>query len=175
MRSVRLLSYAAVLMVLAGCDDDPLDSNRGPDQPPPPAEGIQAYLQVDDDQANPGDLIHVWVNVQFAPGSELKLGSYTGRVTFDPDALGHEEDVEINDGLRVINPNEAPSGEIRFAGAAARGFEDLAIYHGVFEVKDAEYMKNLELEMEELSAAMTLADLQPQLQVTPQIFLRRSN
>ena len=75
----------------------------------------------------------------------------------------------------MINPNEAPSGEIRFAGAAARGFEDLAIYHGVFEVKDTEYMKNLELEMEELSAAMTLADLQPQLQVTPQIFLRRSN
>jgi len=175
MRSVRFLAFAAVLLALVGCDDDPLNSDRGPDQPPPPAEGIQAYLQVDNDQAGPGDRVHVWVNVQFASGSELRLGSYTGRITFDPESLDHQESLEINDGLRVVNPNEAPSGEIRFAGAAARGFEDLAIYHGVFEVKDTEYMRSLELQMEELSAALTLTDLEPQLQVAPQVFLRRSN
>ena len=175
MRSVRLLSFAAALLMVAGCDDDPLNSDRGPDQPPPPAEGIQAYLQVDNDQARPGDEVHVWVNVQLAAGSELKSGSYTGRVTFDPEMLSHRESPEINDGLRVINPNGAPTGEIRFAGAAARGFEDLTVFHGVFEVKDADYLTDLELLMEELSAATTLTDLQPQLQVTPQIFLRRSN
>ena len=175
MRSVQYFTLAAVLLTLAGCDDDPLNSDRGPDQPPPPTEGIQAYLQVDNDQARPGDQVHVWVNVQFAEGSELKLGSYTGRVRFDPETMILSETIEINDGLRVVNPNEAPSGEIRFAGAAARGFSDLTIYHGVFEVKDAAYMQDLELQMEELSAAMSLADLQPQLQVTPQIFLRQSN
>ncbi|MGD8727767.1 MAG: hypothetical protein PVH40_08985 [Gemmatimonadales bacterium] len=173
MRSVRLLTCVAALFVLTSCDDDPLNSDRGPEQPPPPAEGIQAYLQVDNDQARPGDDVHVWVNVQFAPGSDLQLGSYTGRITFDPAMLSHKESPEINDGLRVVNPEGV--GEIRFAGASARGFEDLAIYHGVFEVKDPEYMTGLELLMEELSAAMTLADLQPQLQITPQIFLRRGN
>jgi len=113
--------------------------------------------------------------VQLGSGSQAKLGSYTGRLAFDPKALGLVESVEINDGLRVVNPNGAPDGEIRFAGAAARGFEDLTVYHGVFEVKDADYMKALELKMEELSAALTLTDLQPQLQVTPQVFLRRGN
>jgi hypothetical protein len=174
MRSVRLLSFAVAVLALAGCDDDPLNSDRGPDQPPPPVEGIQAYLQVDNDEARPGEEVHVWVAVQFATGSDLKLGSYTGRISFDPESLDHQESVEINDGLRVVNPNEAAGGEIRFAGAAAHGFEDLAIYHGIFEVKDVEYMTGLELQMEELSAAMTLTDLEPQLQVAPQIFLRQS-
>ena len=175
MRSVRLLSFAAVLLLLVGCDDDPLNSNQGPDQPPPPVEGIQAYLQVSNDHARPGDQVHVWVNVQFASGSELELGSYTGRISFDPKMLSHRESIEINDGLRVMNPGEPSGGEIRFAGASARGFEDLTIYHGIFEVKDPEYMNALELQVEELSAALTLTDLQPQLQVTPHIFLRRSN
>jgi len=174
MRSVRFLSFATVLLGLAACDNEPLTSRDGPDQPPP-AEAIQAYLQVDNDQAGPGDRVHVYVNVQLGSGSQAKLGSYTGRLAFDPKALGLVESVEINDGLRVINPNGAPTGEIRFAGAAARGFEDLTVYHGVFEVKDADYMKALELKMEELSAALTLTDLQPQLQVTPQVFLRRGN
>ncbi len=175
MRSVRLLSIAAALLMLGGCDDDPLNSNQGPDQPPPPAEGIEAYLQVSNDQARPGDRVHVWVNVQFASGSELELGSYTGRIRFDPKTLTHLESPEINDGLRVVNPGEPANGDIRFAGASAHGFEDLTIYHGIFEVTDSDYMKSLELEMEELSAALTLTDLQPQLRVTPHIFLRRSS
>jgi hypothetical protein len=159
---------------MAGCDDQPLTSKEGPDQPPPPVEGIQAYLQVDNDQARPGDRVNVYITVQFGAETDARLGSYTGRLRFDPEMLGLSESVEINDGLRVINPNGAPDGEIRFAGAAARGFDDLTIYHGVFQVKDADYMQQFELDMEELSAAESLADLHPQLQVAPQIFLRRS-
>jgi hypothetical protein len=165
---------AVVLVGLAGCDDEPLTSRDGPEQPPPPVAGIQAYLQVDNDQARPGDRVTVYVVVQFGTETEAKLGSYTGRLTFDPEMLTFDESVEINDGLRVINPNNAESGEIRFAGATARGFADLTIYRGVFEVRDADYMQGLTLSMEELSAAESLANLQPQLQVAPRVFLRRS-
>ncbi len=171
MRPVRFLTLAA-LLALVGCDEEPLNP-RGPGEPPPPVEGIQAFLQVDDDRAQPGEQVNVYVKVQFGTETDAKLGSYTGRLRFDAKTLDLASTVEINDGMRVVNPNNAGAGEIRFAGAAPRGFENLTVYHGLFEVKDTGYMDALRLEMEELSAAMTLTDLEPQLQVAPQIFLRQ--
>ncbi len=171
MRSVRLLPLAAILM-LVGCDDDQLDL-RAPDAPPPPARGVQAFLQVDNDRAAPGQQVHVFVRVQLGTESSAKVGSYTGRLTFDPEQLTWMSTVNIDDGMRVVNPNDAPDGVVRFAGAAARGFEDLTLYHGVFEVVDAGYMDGLRLEMEELSSAMTLTNLRPELETTPRIFLRQ--
>jgi hypothetical protein len=172
MRSVQFVSLAAALLIAAGCDDDPL-TLRGPDAPTPPTEGAQAFLQVDDDRAQPGERVNVYVKVQFGSESDAKLGSYTGRLDFDPDALGWLADVTIDDGLRVVNPNDARTGVVRFAGASARGFEDLTLYHGVFEVRDVGYANTLSLEMEELSQALTLTDMEPSLRVQSQIFLRQ--
>jgi hypothetical protein len=173
MRSVRFLPLAALVLALGACDEEPLTS-KGPDAPAPPLEGIQAFLQVDDDHAQPGDQVEVFVKVQFGTRTDAKLGSYTGRLAFEPNDLSFVRSVEINDGMRVVNPNFA-AGEHKFAGATARGFEDLTLYHAVFEVKNATYMDGLKLEMEELSAAMSLTNLQPGLQVTPQIFLRQES
>ncbi len=101
----------------------------------------------------------------------VKLGSYTGSLRFDPEVLAWRSDIAINDGLRVTNAESAP-GEVRFAGAAARGFEDNVLYHGEFVVRAENYLENLHFEMEELTAAGSLTDLAPSLAMTPIVFLR---
>lgn len=173
MRMARWLTFGALALAVTACNDDPVNS-QPPGEPPPPTQGIQAFLQVDNDHAAPGDVIHVAVKVQLGTSSDAKLGSYTGRLTFDPAALAHQTDVQINDGLRVTNPNGAPTGLVRFAGAAAGGFSDLTLYEGVFQVKRSDYLKQLALGMDELSAASTLTNLKPQLSVAPEVFLSRS-
>ena len=171
MRSVQMLTLTAALLVAVACNDDPLKS-KTPGEPPAPAQGAQAFVQVDNVDAQPGERINVYVRVQLGTETQAKVGSYTGKLTFNAEALSWVSDQQINDGLRVINPAGSERGEIRFAGASANGFNDLGLYHGVFEVKKRDYMNQLAVQMDELSAAVTLRDLKPQLQVTPQIFLR---
>lgn len=173
MRMTRWLTFGVLVAVVAACNDDPVNA-RTPGEPPPPTQGIQAFLQVDNDHASPGDVIHVAVKVQLGTSSDAKLGSYTGRLTFDPAALALQHDVQIDDGLRVTNPNGASTGLVRFAGAAAGGFSDLTLYEGVFQVKRSDYLKQLTIGMDELSAASTLSNLKPQLSVAPEVFLSRS-
>lgn len=173
MRSVQMLYLAGVALAVAACNDDPLKSGM-PEAPTPPARGVQAFVQVDKATAQPGEQVHVSVRVQMGSETSAKLGSYTGRLIFDPEALALKSEVKINDGLRVTNPQGAGNGEIRFAGASATGFGDLTLYQGIFEVKKPGYLDALKVQMEELSAAMTLTNLQPNLEVPNQIFLRKS-
>ena len=165
------IALAGLALAASGCDDDPTASGT-PEAPAPPTTGVQAFVQVDNEHAVPGDLVRVFVRVQFGTETDAKLGSYTGRLRFDGDALGWREDVAIDDDLRVTNPNGASGGEIRFAGASAGGFADLTLYQGVFEVRKSGWLDALSLQMDELSAARTLGNLQPALQVAPRVFLR---
>jgi len=171
MRSVRYLALGVALAWTAGCDE--AFTSKMPDAPPPPAAGVQAYLQVDNDQAGPGDEVHVYVRVQFGRDSEARLGSYTGRLHFDAETLAWLRDVDINDGMRVVNPAGAQEGEIRFAGVAANGLEDLTLYHGVFEVTDAGYLDGLTIQIEEMTEALTLRSVESSLQTPTQVFLRQ--
>jgi hypothetical protein len=173
MRSVHVLTLAGLSLAMLACNEDPLKSGL-PETPPPPTEGVQAFVQVDNPAAQAGDQIHVFVRVQLGTESSAKVGSYTGRLKFDPEALAFKGDVKINDGLRVTNPNGAGAGELRFAGATATGFANLTLYEGVFEVKKAGYQDGLKLQMEELSAATTLTNLRQTLEVPNQVFLRRT-
>ncbi len=173
MRSVHFLYLAGLSLAVLACDDDPLKSGL-PETPTPPARGVQAFVQVDNPNAQAGDQVHVFVRVQMGTETAAKLGSYTGRLRFDPDVLAFKGEVKINDGLRVTNPNGAGSGELRFAGAAAAGFANLTLYEGLFEVKKAGYLDALAVQMEELSAAVTLTNLEQHLEVPHQVFLRRS-
>lgn len=173
MQSVRYLVLAATLAGLVACNDDPVRSDA-PGEPTPPRAGVQAYLQVDNEGAQPGDVVRIAVKAQFGTDSEAKLGSYTGRLRFDPEVLTYRDEVNLNDGLRVSNPNDVDKGEIRFAGAAARGFEDLTLYAAVFRVRRTPFVEGLTFEMEEMSEALTLRNLKPDLDQAEQVFFRRA-
>jgi hypothetical protein len=173
MRLVPFFAVAVLSIATLACNDDPLKSSL-PETPTPPVTGVQAFVQVDNTAAHPGDQIHVFVRVQLGTESAAKLGSYTGRLTFDPAVLAYQGEVKINDGLRVTNPSGAGQGDLRFAGAAAGGFADLTLYEATFEVKKAGYLDALKVNMEELSAAGTLVNLRPSLEQPTQVFFHKS-
>lgn len=163
------LRSIAIAVVLAGaaCADEPTRPIAVP--PPPSGQGVSAFVVVENLNALPGQTVRVSVQVRAADAS-VKVGSYTGRLHFDPALLQYKAEVAINDGLRVANPNGAGTGEIRFAGASATGFSDLTIYSATFTVRQANWARALTLQMEELSAARSLTNLSPQLQVQRTIF-----
>jgi len=160
MLPLRSIAMAVVLFG-AACADEPTK----PDPLPPPVDqGVNAYIVVDNLHAAVGQTVKVSVVVR-AADANLKVGSYTGRLHFDAAQLQYKAEVAISDGLRVANPNGAATGEIRFAGASATGFADLTLYSATFTVKQANWTSALTLQMEELSAAKSLANLSPQLRV----------
>ena len=173
MRVAPFFAIATLSLATLACNDNPLKSSL-PETPPPASNATQAFVQVDNAAAQPGDVIHVFVRVQLGTDNSAKLGSYTGRLTFDPAVLAYKGEVKINDGLRVTNPNGAGQGDLRFAGAAAGGLADLTLYEATFEVKKTGYLDALKLSMEELSAAGTLTDLRKSLQQPTQVFLSKS-
>jgi len=168
---LRLVSLALGL-ALAACEDQPAQST-GP-VAPPVAQGVAAYITVDNLSARVGQTVRVRVEVQVGAQQSYKVGSYTGRLRFNPGRLAFRSENAISDGMRVANARNAGAGEIRFAGASAAGFNTLVLYDGTFEVRGADYASDLVLQMEELSAAVSLANLAPQLRVNRQVFLSRT-
>jgi len=165
MLPLRSIAMAVVLLG-AACADEPTK----PDPLPPPVDqGVNAYIVVDNLHAAIGQMVKVSVVVR-AADANVKVGSFTGRLHFDAAAMQYKAEVAINDGLRVANANGAGTGEIRFAGASATGFADLTLYSATFTVKQANWTRALTLQMEELSAAKSLANLSPQLQVQRTVF-----
>jgi hypothetical protein len=168
-----VIRLAALTIALTACSDQPARTT-GPTSPPPPQSGVAAFISVDKLDAQPGQTVRVQVEVQVGTQQNFKLGSYTGRLHFNATSLQFQAENKISDGLRISNPANAAKGEIRFAGAAPTGFTTLVLYDGTFQVKSSDYAQALQLTMEELSAAASLANLQPSLKVNPQIFLSRT-
>ena len=168
MHALRLVVLG---LALTACQDQPAQSTA---PRPPLVQGVAAFISVDNLSARPGQTVRVRVEVQVGTQQNYKLGSYTGRLRFNPARLTFRAENVINDGLRIANNAGAATGEVRFAGASATGFTNLVLYDGTFEVKSTDYAADLALQMEELSAALTLTNLAPQLQVNRQIFLSRT-
>ncbi len=168
---MQLIRVALASLTLVACQDAPART-IGP-TPPPPTQGISAYVTVDNPDAAVGSTVRVRVEVQVGTNATTKIGSYTGRLHFDPAKLTFKAENAINDGLRVANANGAPQGEIRFAGASPQGFTTLVLYDGNFEVKSSDWRTGLTLTMEELSAALSLSNLSAQVSVNRQIFMSR--
>ena len=55
-------------------------------------------------------------------GAGMVLGSYEGRVQFDPTVLAVDSAVAGRDGSRFVNSGDAGRGTIRFAGFTPTGF-----------------------------------------------------
>jgi hypothetical protein len=159
-----------VCLALTACQDEA--PATGP-AAPTPQTGVTAYVTVDNLSARVGQTVRVRVEVQVGTQQNYRVGSYTGRLRFDAARLGFRAENPINDGLRVANNNGAAAGEVRFAGASPTGFQTLVLYDATFEVRNANYAATLQLTMEELSAAQSLANLQPHLTVNRQVFLSR--
>ena len=168
---MNMLRIALVCAALTACQDEPARTT-GP-TPPITQQGVSAYITVDNLEARPGQTVRVRVEVQVGTEQNFKVGSFTGRLHFDPARLALRQENRLSDGLRISNNNGAPQGEIRFAGASPTGFQTLVLYDGTFEVKSVNYAQTLRLSMEELSAAQSLTNLQPQLRVNAQVFLHR--
>ena len=168
---VNAIRAALVCMALTACQDEPVPAT-GPTVPTP-QQGVVAFVTVDNLNARVGQAVRLRVEVQVGTQQTWRVGSYTGRLRFDPARLAFRAENTINDGLRVANNNGAPQGEIRFAGASATGFSTLVLYDGTFEVKGPNWMAVLQLQMEELSAAQSLTNLAPHLTVNRQVFLSR--
>jgi len=167
---MQILRVAAIALCLTACNDE----QAQPTSPPPvPAQGVTASITVDNLNAPIGSAVRVRVEMQVGADQAQNIGSYTGRLRFDPARLEFRAENRINDGLRVSNPGAAATGEIRFAGASPTGFTTLVLYDGTFTVKSAAYTQNLQLMMEELSASSTLANLRPTLRVNSQVFVHR--
>ncbi len=162
------LRFIAMAVVLTGaaCADEP---TRPDPVIPPVDQGIAAFVSVDNLHALPGQTVRVTVQVRAADAA-VKVGSYTGRLRFDPTLVQYKSEVAINDGLRVANPNGAATGEIRFAGANAVGFTNLTLYSAQFTVKGGDWVRSLTLQLEELSAAVSLANLSAQLTVARSVY-----
>jgi hypothetical protein len=169
---MHALRFAFIGLALSACQDHPAQST-GP-TPPPVQQGVAAYVTVDNLNAAVGQTVRVRVEVQVGSQQSYKLGSFTGRLQFNTAKLEFKAENPINDGLRVSNTTTAATGLIRFAGAAPRGFTSLVLYDGTFEVKSVNYAADLALQMEELSAALSLTNLTPQLRVNRQVFLSRT-
>ncbi len=169
---MKLMRIACLGLVLLACQDEA--PATGPN-PPEPQEGVQAFVTVDNATAAVGQTVRVRVEVAVGTQQDFRVGSYTGRLRFNSARLAFRAENAINDGLRVANTQGAAQGEIRFAGAAPTGFQTLVLYDGTFEVRQAGYASpsSLQLIMEELSAARSLANLRSQLRVQSQIFVRR--
>lgn len=167
MNSLRLALFC---LALAACRDEARTTEP---IPPQPEQGVAATVTVDNLHAAVGQSVRVRVEVQVGNGQVFKVGSFTGRLHFDPARLAFKTENAINDGLRVANAAGASGGEIRFAGASPSGFSTLVLYDGTFEVKATNYVASLQLLMEEMSAAQTLTNLRPQLQVRRQVFQSR--
>lgn len=164
---MNTLRVALVSLSLAACQDQPPVTGT---TPPPVQNGVAAFVTVDNPDARVGQQVRVRVEVRVAEGQTFKVGSFTGRLRFDPAKVRFANEHAISDGLRVANANGATGGEIRFAGAAPGGFTTLVLYDASFEVRAAGFAQTLQLQMEELSAAATLQNLAPQLNVNRQVF-----
>lgn len=165
------LRIAFVSLALVACQDEPPPTGVAP---PTPQQGVTAFVSVDNPNARVGQTVRVRIEVRVGTEQNTKIGSYTGRLRFDASRLAFRAENPISDGLRVANANGAASGEIRFAGAAPGGFTTLVLYDATFEVKAATFQQGLTLQMEELSSALTLTNLNAQLRVSPQVFTNRS-
>ena len=168
---MNVLRIALVSLTLTACQDEPPVTGT---TPPPVQAGVAAFVSVDNPNARVGEVVRVRVEVRVSAQDSFRVGSYTGRLRFDPAQLRFRSENPISDGMRVANANGAAQGLIRFAGASPSGLTTLVLYDGAFEVRAAGFAPTLQLQMEELSAALSLMNLAPRLTVNRQVFQYRA-
>lgn len=166
---------AAGLLTLGSCSNDGVTDPQAsqPTGPSAPGEagGVQASVSVGPFQS--GEQV---VRVRVV-GQDLALGSYQGRLQFDPAVLSLVE-VVSRDGTQpagefhVVNAEGADAGEIRFAGFAAQGFAGAEMVTLRFRVKQAITPGEVTLEFDVAGTLEGEAVPKPQLSVLRGTFVQ---
>jgi hypothetical protein len=155
--SFRAAAIGLVLVSVACVEPKPR-----PDPVLAPA-AYQLSLVASDDAPKLGDTVHV--RVAFHATHSVAIGSFTGRVDFDPSALRFVRESLLDDGVsRVSNPGD---GDVRFAGMSAKGFSGPVISDFVFVATAAgtRATQSLRLVLTQLGTT-DAADLRRYLSVT---------
>ncbi|MBC7673110.1 MAG: hypothetical protein H7247_11880 [Polaromonas sp.] len=129
-----------VLVIAGGCREAGTIVQTG-------AESVPASITARADVVSTGESAVVTL-VLDVRGDVGKVGSFTGRLRFNPAALHYEGEVELSDGtLRASNPG---AGVVRVAGASTVGVNvaRLAVFH--FTVINASAPRNVAFELDEL-------------------------
>lgn len=81
-------------------------------------------------------------------GDVGKIGSFTGRLRFDPAALSYDREESLSDGtMRASNPE---TGSVRVAGASLSGVDVAQLAAFRFKVIDADALNALQFDIDEL-------------------------
>ena len=141
---VRLSGVAAALVLglaLQGCRDD---RNVVSTTAATTQRSITPRVIVTPDGAG-GAVLTLALDVR---GDVGKIGSFTGRLRFDPAALSYDSDVTLSDGTtRASNPG---SGEIRVAGASLNGIDVTQLAAFRFKIANAAAIGTPQFDVEEL-------------------------
>lgn len=112
-----------LLLASAAC----FEPSARPDPVTSPAP-YQLRVVASDSTPKVGDTVHV--RVLFSATRSVAIGSFTGRIDFDPAALRFIREQALTDGVnRLSNPED---GDVRFAGISAKGFSGPVVSEFVF-------------------------------------------
>ena len=134
------VALTLVLMIASGCREAGTIVQTG-------AESVPASITARADVASTGATAVVTLLLDVR-GDVGKVGSFTGRLRFNPAALHYEGEVELSDGtLRAANPG---AGVVRVAGASTAGVDvaRLAVFR--FTVTNAHAPQDVVFELDEL-------------------------
>ncbi len=114
---VRAPRLVIVALVLAGAASGCRDGNKRPAaSAPAPLQAITTRALSSREGTN--EVVTLVLDV---PADVGKIGSFTGRLIFDPAVLAYDGEMTMNDGTtRASNPGE---GVIRVAGASMTGID----------------------------------------------------
>ena len=124
---------------------------------------IVAYALPNEKEIVRGRMIHVPVIVDMTNSDEM-LGSYTGRLSWDPHKL---EYVSHSHALALVNDREGKKGLIRFAAANPKGWRGkVKLFQVDFRVVgDPGSHVSLDLDFSAMAAAHSFIDLLPMLKI----------
>jgi hypothetical protein len=109
----RAIVALAIIGVAAGCRDS---KSLPAASAPTPLQVITPRASMSGGDA--GEVVTLSLDV---PADVGKIGSFTGRLIYDPSALAYDGEVSLGDGTsRASNPG---TGEIRVAGASMSGID----------------------------------------------------
>ncbi|MGQ0767239.1 MAG: hypothetical protein ACT4OZ_16445 [Gemmatimonadota bacterium] len=159
----RFAASTALIAVATACSDREVVRPPEPGRPP---TSTNAWLQLSDSLARPGQTVVISALARIADadaaGAGGAIGSFTARLAYDSLMLSITGVDSLGDGaLRAVNP---VTGEYRIAGASASGLRDGVLFRLTAQVRDSRGLQRIGLLIDELHST-NLSELTRNLEV----------